>query len=121
MNTSGFMMLISMLIQVQQHLISDDLQMWLIHFYTGTFIFQNYRQALERLCIDGEELARLAAHSGLSEADYLRFLDEEREYLDHRPDESLVPAWETDYVKVLEKLAAAKCVHSASSDPDLCV
>jgi hypothetical protein len=47
----------------------------------GNFIFQNYRQALERIQIDAPRLAALSTRLGIGSDDFERYLEEERAYL----------------------------------------
>jgi len=47
----------------------------------GNFIYQNYRQALERIQIDTPRLAALSTKLGISGEDYERYLELERAYL----------------------------------------
>jgi hypothetical protein len=52
---------------------------WII--FLGNFIYQNYRQALERIQIDTPRLAALSTKLGISGEDYERYLELERAYL----------------------------------------
>ena len=47
----------------------------------GNFIYQNYRQALERIQIDTPHLAALSTKLGIGGEDYERYLEMERTYL----------------------------------------
>jgi hypothetical protein len=47
----------------------------------GNFIYQNYRQALERIQIDTPRLAALSTKLGIGGDDYERYLEMERTYL----------------------------------------
>ena len=49
--------------------------------FSGTFIYQNYRQALERIQIDTPRLAALSTKLGISGDKYEQYLDLERAYL----------------------------------------
>ena len=49
--------------------------------FLGNFIYQNYRQALERIQIDTPRLAALSTKLGISGEDYERYLESERAYL----------------------------------------
>jgi hypothetical protein len=49
--------------------------------FLGNFIYQNYRQALERIEIDTPRLATLSTKLGVSSDDYEHYLELERAYL----------------------------------------
>jgi hypothetical protein len=49
--------------------------------FSGNFIYQNYRQALERIKIDTPQLAALTTRLGIGPDDFERYLEEERAYL----------------------------------------
>ncbi|KAF9470952.1 hypothetical protein BDN70DRAFT_909448 [Pholiota conissans] len=51
------------------------------HAASANFIYQNYRQALEKIQNDGEVLASLSVRLNTTNADYEHYLDEERQYL----------------------------------------
>ena len=54
-----------------------------LHFIEllGNFIYQNYRQALERIKIDTPQLAALSTQLEIGPDDFERYLEEERAYL----------------------------------------
>ena len=49
--------------------------------FLGNFIYQNYRQALERIQIDTPQLAALSTQLGIGPDDFERYLEEEWAYL----------------------------------------
>lgn len=49
--------------------------------FLGNFIYQNYRQALERIQIDAPQLAALSTRLEIGPDDFERYLEEERAYL----------------------------------------
>lgn len=70
----------------------------------GNFIFNNYRQALEKKALDGSRLERLSADLKLAPADYDRFLEEEREYLKKLKVEDPTESVAADYIVLLRNL-----------------
>ena len=74
----------------------------------ANFIFQNYRQALEKIQIDGEHLAILAAKLGTTPADYELYLTQEREYLKNLRVEAPEVVHAADYIDHLTKLFRLK-------------
>ncbi|KAF9472022.1 hypothetical protein BDN70DRAFT_909241 [Pholiota conissans] len=48
------------------------------HTSSANFIYQNYRQALEKISVDGKSLADLSVRLKVTNADYERYLEEER-------------------------------------------
>ncbi|KAF8185649.1 hypothetical protein BJ912DRAFT_797325, partial [Pholiota molesta] len=51
------------------------------HAASGNFIFQNYRQALEKIATDSRQLAALSERLKTTDADYEQYLQDEREHL----------------------------------------
>jgi hypothetical protein len=49
--------------------------------YTGNFIYQNYKQALDKIQTDSAQLQVLSAQLGTGPEDYESYLKSEREYL----------------------------------------
>ena len=72
--------------------------------YTANFIYQNYRQALEKIQIDGVLLANLSVRLGTSNNDYERYLEEERKYLNDLQVEPEEYQFSADYLDLLMKL-----------------
>jgi len=54
---------------------------WRVIFFSGNFIYQNYRQALERIEIDTPRLAALSTKLGIGSEDYEQYLNLERAHL----------------------------------------
>ncbi|KAJ8087277.1 hypothetical protein PM082_006107 [Marasmius tenuissimus] len=82
------------------------------HMTSGNFIFQNYRQAVERIATDGPLLSELCQEYGISEDDCERFLREETEHFSREYQESPEVATWLDYLELLQKLMR----HKAASD-----
>ncbi|KAL0063013.1 hypothetical protein AAF712_010144 [Marasmius tenuissimus] len=82
------------------------------HMTSGNFIYQNYRQALERIATDGPLFLELCEQYGLSEDDCERLLQDETKHLTREVEESPELATRLDYVEMLQKLAK----HKTSSD-----
>lgn len=70
----------------------------------ANFIYQNYRQALERIRIDGALLANLSVRLKTSNADYEHYLEEERKYLNDLQVEPEEYQFSADYLDLLLKL-----------------
>jgi hypothetical protein len=77
---------------------------------SGNFIFQNYRQALERIETNGERLALLASKLGTTPDDYEAYLNSEREYLAGLRVEPAEDVLKADYIELLNKLYRLQCV-----------
>lgn len=73
-------------------------------FILANFIFQNYRQALEKIRIDGSVLAELSVRLKTTNTDYERYLTEERIYLKSLKTEPEAVQTTIDYVELLAKL-----------------
>lgn len=71
---------------------------------TGNFIYQNYRQALEKIQIDGESLAALSVRLKTTNTDYERYLQEERQYLKGLRTEPEEILFTVEYMELLTKL-----------------
>ena len=71
---------------------------------TGNFIFQNYRQALEKIAMNSENLAILANKLGTTAKDYESYLASEREYLKNLRLEPPEVVQAAEYVDHLAKL-----------------
>ena len=70
----------------------------------GNFIYQNYRQALEKLETNSNNLAILAAKLGMTSDDYESYLQSERDYLKNLRVEPAEVVQAADYVGHLVKL-----------------
>lgn len=77
---------------------------------SGNFIYQNYRQALEKIADESQRLTALAQNLGTSDADYERYLQAERDYLVALKTEPKEVQEAIDYIELLQGLAAAACV-----------
>jgi hypothetical protein len=77
---------------------------------SGNFIFQNYRQALERIETNGEHLALLALKLGTTPEDYEAYLNSEHEYLAGLRVEPAEDVQKADYIELLNKLYRLQCV-----------
>lgn len=74
----------------------------------ATFIFNNYRQALDILQVGPSNLRGIEARIGTCAADYERYLEEERRYLadlQKEPEDTLKTV---EYMEKLEKLQEAE-------------
>lgn len=71
---------------------------------SGNFIFQNYRQALERIMTSSESLALLAARLGTKPEDYEAYLASEWAYLQNLCVEPAEVAEKAEYMDHLTKL-----------------
>ncbi|KAF8205106.1 hypothetical protein BJ912DRAFT_1018326 [Pholiota molesta] len=76
------------------------------------FIFENYRQALDKIHSDSHQLAALARQLNTTDADYEKYLQAEREYLQSLKTEPKEVQQAVDYMEVLAKLTSAKYVYS---------
>ena len=70
----------------------------------GEFIYQNYRQAVEKIQYDGEKLAVLSAQLCTTSADYDGYLKSERDYLKSLKTEPIEVTSKIDYMELLVKL-----------------
>ncbi|KAL0567338.1 hypothetical protein V5O48_014650, partial [Marasmius crinis-equi] len=71
---------------------------------SGNFIYQNYRQALERLAGDGPLFRELCEKWDITEEDCERFLEEEREHLSKVFQDPPDLVAKLDYVELLQKV-----------------
>ncbi|KAL0063569.1 hypothetical protein AAF712_009486 [Marasmius tenuissimus] len=85
------------------------------HTNSGNFIYQNYRQALNRISIDEPLFSELCKEYNITGVDCERFLKEETEHLAREQTESPEVAARLDYVELLQKLAK----HKQASDDAL--
>jgi hypothetical protein len=70
----------------------------------GNFIYQNYRQALERIEIDSPQLAALSSRLEIGPDDFERYLEEERAYLTGLRHERADVKETADYMDLLFEL-----------------
>lgn len=84
----------------------------LIHVsVSGNFIYQNYRQALEKISIDSVKLGVLSTKLRVTSEDYEGYLMSEREYLQNLRTEPPEVGQTVDYMEHLSKLYEYKCVY----------
>jgi len=69
----------------------------------GNFIFQNYRQALEKIASSAPQLAALAAKLRTTDADYEAYLNAERAHLQALKSEPETVQRAVDYMEILSK------------------
>ena len=84
--------------------------------YLGNFIYQNYRQALERIKIDTPQLAALSTRLGIGPDDFERYLEEERAYLTGLRNEREGVKETADYMDLLFELDDLQFVLSQPLD-----
>jgi hypothetical protein len=82
----------------------SSLLIYNLHFLSGNFIFQNYRQALEKIEIDSAKLGALSAKLGTTAEDYEGYLKSERDYLAKLRTEPPEVTQTADYMDLLSKL-----------------
>ena len=70
----------------------------------GNFIYQNYRQGLERIQTSSDRLRIIASQLGTTSEDYESYLKNEREYLQNLRVEPPEVAEKADYIDHLAKL-----------------
>ncbi|KAK1229011.1 hypothetical protein PQX77_007938 [Marasmius sp. AFHP31] len=78
------------------------------HMSSGNFIYQNYRQALERIANDTPIFTELCQQYELSKDGCKRLLQEETKHLTREVEESPELAVRLDYVEMLQKLSKHK-------------
>jgi hypothetical protein len=76
--------------------------------YLGTFLLQNYRQALKIIRDDGADLKLLAARLGTTPDDYVRYLKEEKAYLEGLRIEPEDVTLRLEYLEALQDLEDAQ-------------
>ncbi|KAK1216209.1 hypothetical protein PQX77_021161 [Marasmius sp. AFHP31] len=74
----------------------------------GNFIYQTYRQVLERIAADGPLFSELCEEYGVTEEDCVRFLLEEKDHLLKEREELPEVAARLDYVELLQKVTKLK-------------
>jgi hypothetical protein len=79
------------------------------HWYSGNFLYNNYIQALEILSKERPILAQFKVQFHLEDADFERFLEEERQYLKGlKAPRQYDNEMDIVYVEALEGLEAAE-------------
>jgi hypothetical protein len=73
-------------------------------FSTGNFIFQNYRQAIEKISINTQQLEELERTLKTGATDYEKFLNDEKQYFVDRKSEPPEIALTMEYMDLLIKL-----------------
>ncbi|KAJ6450440.1 hypothetical protein C8R47DRAFT_1230255 [Mycena vitilis] len=74
------------------------------HANSGKFIFANYRQAIEKIDMNGQQLAELERQLGTCAADYESYLTAERAYFESKKTEPPEVARTAEYMELLKKL-----------------
>ncbi|KAJ7823341.1 hypothetical protein B0H14DRAFT_3146087 [Mycena olivaceomarginata] len=88
------------------------------HANSGKFIFANYRQALEKIDTNTQQLKELERRLGTTAADYEQFFRDERTYFESKKVEPPEVAQTVEYMDLLQKLeAAARNIKSFSLIP----
>jgi hypothetical protein len=82
----------------------SNLLFHLAHIILENFIYQNYRQALEKIQYDGEKLAVLSAQLEMTSTDYDGYLESEQDYLRSLQVEPIEITQMLDYMELLVKL-----------------
>ena len=77
---------------------------------SGNFIFQNYRQALDKIETESHQLAALAARLNTTDDDYENYLMAEREHLQSLKSEPAEVQQAVDYMELLKKVQDLKYV-----------
>ncbi|KAJ6464986.1 hypothetical protein C8R45DRAFT_1107214 [Mycena sanguinolenta] len=87
------------------------------HAASGNFIFQNYRQATEKIAMNTVHLQVLEDRLHTTAADYELYLMQERNHLEALKREPPDVVWTVEYMELLQKRAAAEraCI-TASQD-----
>jgi hypothetical protein len=78
----------------------------------GNFIFQNYRQATEKIAINTIHLQALEQRLHTTADDYEMYLIQERNHLEALKREPPDVLWTVEYLELLEKRTTAECVYS---------
>lgn len=79
----------------------------------GNFIYQNYRQALEKIDIDSPRLAELSVQLNIGAEDYENYLISERRYLAGLRTEPENEQAQVEYMELLFDLDLLKCVYTS--------
>ncbi|KAJ6565152.1 hypothetical protein DFH09DRAFT_1314957 [Mycena vulgaris] len=96
--------------QIDEHFAFHDVDK---HAASGNFIFQNYRQATEKVAMNSVALQALEQRLHTTSQDYENYLTQERDHLERLKREPPEVAWTVDYMELLMKRAAAE---KAASD-----
>ncbi|KAJ6571930.1 hypothetical protein B0H19DRAFT_937702, partial [Mycena capillaripes] len=91
--------------QIDEHFAFHDLDK---HAASGNFIFQNYRQATEKIAMNSVALQALEQRLHTTAQDYENYLTQERDHLERLKREPPKVAWTIDYMELLTKRAAAE-------------
>ncbi|KAJ6568722.1 hypothetical protein B0H19DRAFT_1065531 [Mycena capillaripes] len=91
--------------QIDEHFLFHDVDK---HASSGNFIFQNYRQALEKISMNTQQLENLERTLKTRPDDYERFLEEERQYFISRKSEPPEVTQTVQYMDLLLKLRNAQ-------------
>ncbi|KAF8210742.1 hypothetical protein K438DRAFT_2046344 [Mycena galopus ATCC 62051] len=91
--------------QIDEHFAFHDLDK---HAASGNFIFQNYRQATEKIAMNSAALQALEQRLHTTSQDYENYLTQERDHLERLKRELPEVAWTVDYMELLMKRAAAE-------------
>ena len=76
----------------------------------GNSIFQNYRQALDKIETESQQLAALATRLKTTDADYENYLKAECEHLQSLKSEPMEVQRSVDYMELLRKVQDLKYV-----------
>ena len=77
----------------------------------GNFIFQNYRQALDKIATESQQLAALEARLKTMAADYECYLRAERDHLQSLKSEPVEVQQAVDYIELLVKVQELRYVY----------
>jgi uncharacterized protein YfaQ (DUF2300 family) len=77
---------------------------------SGNFIFQNYRQALDKIETESQQLAALATRLKTTDADYENYFKAEQEHLQSLKSEPVEVQRAVDYMELLAKVHDLKYV-----------
>ena len=77
---------------------------------SGNFIFQNYRQALDKIVSESQQLAAIAARLKTMDADYESYIQAERDHLQSLKSEPVEIQHAINYVELLQKVQELKYV-----------
>ncbi|KAJ7473498.1 hypothetical protein FB451DRAFT_1133999 [Mycena latifolia] len=97
--------------QIDEHFNFHDLDK---HAASGNFIFQNYRQATEKIAMNSIALQELEAHLHTTSTDYEQYLLDEREHLERLKREPPEVVWTVEYMELLMKHSVAQQASSAA-------
>jgi hypothetical protein len=75
---------------------------------SGNFIFQNYRQATEKIAMNTVDLDALEQRLNTTAEDYEAYLIQERKHLDSLKQEPAEVLWTVQYIELLQKYEIAE-------------